>query len=264
VDRRRTAPAGLLAAIAVSQIGDVVAVVALPWFVLQMTGSAARTGLTAFATTVPLAIGAVVAGPIVDRAGPRRTTVVADLGAAAAIAAIPLAQATGRLSFGLLLLLAFAAGAAQAPGRTARRAMLPGLADAANYSLERVNSASTTTEHLGYVLGAPLAGVLIAVLGAPGALWLDAASFVLSAVVVLLTVPVVRSTGQRPALPAGLRYIRRTPIIRTFFIIWTVGAFLVTPLSNELLPVYAHQRPGSAGALAAAITALGAGGFTAR
>jgi MFS family permease len=63
-------------------------------------------------------------------------------------------------------------------------------------------------------------------------------------------------------LPAGLRYIRRTPIIRTFFIIWTVGAFLVTPLSNVLLPVYAHQRLGSAGALAAAITALGAGGLT--
>jgi len=154
--------AGLLAANAVSQLGNVVAVVALPWFVLETTGSAARTGITAFATTVPLALGATMAGPFVDRLGARRVSVLGDLAAGTAIAGIPLLHGLGRLDFALVLLFAFLAGAAEAPGRTARRALLPRLAQRAGVSLERTNSVSTTTEHLGYVLGAPLAGVLIA------------------------------------------------------------------------------------------------------
>src|SRR4051794_6232319 len=101
---------GLLAANAVSQVGNVVAVVALPWYVLETTGSAARTGVVAFATTLPLALGAVAAGPIVDRLGARRSSVLADLGAGAAIAAIPVLDRLGVLEFWLLLIMAFAAG----------------------------------------------------------------------------------------------------------------------------------------------------------
>ena len=166
----------LIAANAISQLGNVVAVVALPWFVLETTGSPARTGITAFAATVPLALGAVFAGPVVDRLGARRASVLADLGAGIAIAGVPLLHQLGALEFWVVLLLAFAAGAIEAPGRTARKAMLPELAQRAHMSLERANSVSTTSEHLGYVLGAPLAGVVIAAAGAPQALWVDAAS----------------------------------------------------------------------------------------
>jgi len=63
---------------------------------------------------------------------------------------------------------------------------------------------------------------------------------------------------------AGLRYAVTSPIIRTFFVIWTVGAFLVTPLSAVVLPVYAREQLGGAGALAAAVTCLGAGGLCGR
>src|SRR5215213_8109744 len=109
----------LVAANAISQLGNVIAVVALPWFVLETTGSAARTGIAAFAATLPLALGAVFAGPVVDRLGARRASVLADLGAGAAIAGIPVLHSLDRLDFWLVLALAFAAGALEAPGRTA-------------------------------------------------------------------------------------------------------------------------------------------------
>ncbi|WP_433291962.1 MFS transporter [Actinoplanes sp. CA-030573] len=259
--RARGGLAGLLTATAISQVGNVVALVALPWFVLETTGSAARTGLTAFATTVPLAAGAIGAGPLVDRLGPRRTAVLADLGAACAIGAIPLAHAAGRLHFGLLLALAFAAGAFEAPGRTARRSLLPALAVQSGTSLERANAVATVTEHLGYLIGAPLAGVLIGVVGAAGSLWLDAGSYAVSALITITTVAVAGARAGRPPVLAGLRFVRSSPIIRTFFVIWTAGAFLVTPLSAVLLPVYARERFGGAAALAAMVTALGAGGL---
>src|SRR5688572_18551527 len=115
----RTGFVALVSANAVSNLGNVVAVVALPWFVLDTTGSPARAGLVAFATTLPLAVGALVGSSLVDRIGVRRASIVADLGAAAAIGAIPLLHETGRLSFGALLACALAAGAFEAPGRAA-------------------------------------------------------------------------------------------------------------------------------------------------
>src|SRR5688500_15259700 len=181
---RRIALFCLIAANAVSQLGNVIALVALPWYVLETTGSATLTGVTAFAATLPLAAGAVVAGPVGDLIGARRASVLADLAAGAAIGGVPLSAALGTTPYWLVLVLAFAAGAFEAPGRTARRAMMPDLAGRAGVSLERANSVSTTSEHLGYLLGAPLAGVLIASFGAPRALWIDAASFVVSAVIV--------------------------------------------------------------------------------
>lgn len=251
----------LVAANSVSQLGNVVALVALPWFVLETTGSPARAGLTAFATTVPLALGAIVGAPLVDRIGTRRASVAADLGAAAAIASIPLLHSLDALAFWNLLVLAFAAGAFEAPGRAARRAMFPDLAAAGGMELERANSIATTSEHTGYVLGAPLAGILIAGLGAPNALWLDAASFVLSAALVAGWVPTVRAAIGRTRMLDGLRFVRRAPLLRTFFVIWTVGAFLIGPLAAVVLPVYAREELGGSGSLAAAVTAYGLGGL---
>jgi MFS family permease len=239
----------------------VVAVVALPWFVLVTTGSPARTGIAAFATTVPLAIGSIVGGPIVDRIGARRASVLADLGAGAAIAGIPLLHQLGALEFWQLVLLAFGAGAFEAPGRAARRAMLPDLAERARMPLERANSISTTSEHTGYVLGAPLAGILIAALGAPNALWVDAASFALSACIVAGGVPSVRPAIGRTRMLDGLRFVLETPLLRTFFVIWTVGGFLIGPLAAVVLPVYAREQFGTAGSLAASVTAYGVGGL---
>jgi hypothetical protein len=128
-------------------------------------------------------------------------------------------------------------------------------------SLERANSISTTSEHIGYILGAPLSGLLIAALGAPNALWLNAGSFAVSAGLLAAGVPSVRAAIGRTRMRDGLRFVLRTPLLVTFFTIWTVGAFLIGPLAAVILPVYAQQELGGAGSLAATVTAYGAGGL---
>jgi hypothetical protein len=89
----------LLAANAISLLGNVVAAVAIPWLVLEETGSAALTGLAAALAALPLAVGALFGGAVVDRLGARRASVIADVASGAAVAAIPLLDAAGRLSF---------------------------------------------------------------------------------------------------------------------------------------------------------------------
>jgi MFS family permease len=224
-------------------------------------GAPGRSG-TAFAATAPLAMGALGGGRLVDRVGARRASVLADAGAATAIAGIPLLHGAGVLAFWRVVALAFLAGASEGPGRAARRAMIPDLAGRGGIPLERANAVSTTSEHLGYVVGAPAAGGLIAVVGAADALWLDAASFLLSA---LLVAAGARSAAVVAAadghLAGDVRFVARHPLLRTLFAIWTTGAFLVAPLSAVLLPVYAKERLGGPGSLAVCVAALGAGGL---
>src|ERR671921_16482 len=96
---RRTPILALLGANAVSETGNVLAFVAIPWFVLQTTGSAARTGLTGAAFLLAAVVAGVVGGPGVDRAGFKRTSIVADLSGAVTVALIPLLSYTSRLAF---------------------------------------------------------------------------------------------------------------------------------------------------------------------
>ena len=127
--------------------------------VLQTTGSATRTGLAAFAGLVPIVLSGFFGGALVDRLGYRRTSVLADLASAAAVAAIPLIHATVGLAFWQLLVLVFLGGLLDAPGATARTALLPDLAVRAGWSLERASGASAVVERASRLAEAPLAGI---------------------------------------------------------------------------------------------------------
>jgi predicted MFS family arabinose efflux permease len=86
----RTGIRSLLTAQAVGQVGNLMVFVAGPWFVLETTGSAARTGIVSGALAMGAVIPAVLGGPLVDRLGFKRSSVLADLASAAAVAAVPL------------------------------------------------------------------------------------------------------------------------------------------------------------------------------
>ncbi|MFL5953243.1 MAG: MFS transporter [Gaiellaceae bacterium] len=254
--------AGLIVANAVSLTGNVVAIVAIPWLVLTTTGSPARTGIAAFCTTLPLGVGALFGGAIVDRFGARPTSIACDLAAGLAFAAIPLLHLLGVLRFWHVLALAVAGSALDGPAQGARQALLPELRERASVSAERANAFWTTTEHTGYVLGAPLAGVLVASFGAPTALWVDAASFGVSALTIALVVPRTTTRGAGAVDPlGGLRLIAHDSALRSFLVVWTLGNFLIAPLAAVWLPVYARERLGGAGALGVLVTAYGVGGI---
>ena len=92
---------GVLTAMAVALSGTAVSAVALPWFVLATTGSAARTGLVAFCEMTPYVVVKLFSGPLVDRSGPRTVSWTTDLVSALAAAAVPLLHALDLLSFPL-------------------------------------------------------------------------------------------------------------------------------------------------------------------
>jgi MFS family permease len=188
---RRAPLFALLGANAISLVGTMLTMVALPWFVLETTGSAAMTGLAGFFVALPGFIAGIFGGVLVDRFGYKRMSVVADLISGVAITLVPLLHHTVGLAFWQLFALIFLGGLLEIPGVTARRAMLPELARMAGWRLERVNSSFEAIQYIALLLGPPFAGILIAWLGASDVLWIDAATFAVSAAIVTAAIPAV-------------------------------------------------------------------------
>jgi MFS family permease len=263
--RSRLPIVALLGANAISMTGNVAALVAIPWFVLKTTGSPARTGVTAFAGLLPVVLSGLFGGALVDRIGYRRTSIIGDLTSAATVAAIPLLSTTIGLAFWQLVLLVFLGGLLDAPGGTARTSLIPDVAARAGWSFERATGASAVIERASRLAGAPLAGILIAVVGATNVLWVDAASFLLSAAVIAIGVPRpavlprAQARGRYLAeLREGFAFLRRDRTLGTLVAVVSLTN-LLDAVSIVALPVYAIRIYGTPISLGLMLGAAGAG-----
>jgi MFS family permease len=264
--RRRVPILALLAANAVSETGNVLAFVAIPWFVLQTTGSAVRTGLTGAVFLLAAVVAGVFGGPVVDRLGFKRASIVADLAGAVTVALVPLLYHTVGLLFWQLLVLVFLGGFLDAPGHTARQSLVPDLAGRAGMGIERANSMFQGIQFASLLLGPPLAGLLISLFAPGNVLWIDAATFVVSATLVAALVPTpaprsgVRRAGRYLAeLAAGLAFIRRDRLVVWMFGIGVVANSLAVPLFAVVLPFFAKEAYGSAVDLGLMLGGFGSG-----
>jgi len=254
---RRRGPLGALyAANAVSLTGNVLTTLAVPWFVLETTGSAAKAGITGAFAFLPIVIAGVFGGAVVDRLGFRRTSILADVASGATVASIALLSAVGVLEFWMLLALVFLGALLDAPGETARAALVPDLAELAGVGIERASAATQVVQRSSRLVGAPLAGVLIAAAGPANALWLDAASFAVSALIVAIAVPAAprraaeaSSGGYLAELAVGFRFIREDRLILALVLTVMATNFLDAAKSSVLFPVYAKDVLDSAVAL---------------
>ncbi len=255
----------LLAANAISMVGNVIAMVAIPWFVLETSGSAARTGLVGFFTILPVVLAGLLGGALIDRLGYRRTSILADLASGASMALIPLLHATLGLQFWQLIVLVFLGALLDAPGGTARSAMVPDLAAQAGMPIERAASAAQVIERGSRLVGAPVAGVLIGVMGTANVLWLDAASFLVSAVLVGACVaaaparPRAEKESYLSEWKAGLAFLRTDRLILTIVVVVMLTNFLDAAFSGVILPVYVKQIFGSPVNLGLLLAASGGG-----
>jgi MFS family permease len=259
----------LLTANALSMIGNVFAMISIPWFVLQTTGSPAKTGITGFFMTLAAVIAAFLGGAIVDRLGFKPTSILADLFSGLVFAAIPLFYATTGLAYWQLLILVFLGNLFDAPGTTAREALIPDLAAVGEISLEQASGYIQAVERGARMVGAPLAGILITVIGARNVIWIDAASFIISALIVAVFIPAgdreSRQTGETTStryladVREGLAFILKDRLLLMIILVVVVSNFLDTPLSGVIYPVYFQRYFGDAVNLGLVISAGGAG-----
>ncbi len=255
---------GWLTAEAISLLGTRVSMIAIPWLVLVTTGSATLTGLVSVAELTPLVLFKATGGPLVDRVGPRRMAITADLLSMVAVGLIPLLHRADSLTFPVLLLLVAVGGALRGPGDAAVGAMVPSLTERAEVPYERVTGLASAIERGATMIGAAIAGALVATLGAANAIIVDALSFGVCAVLLMVT---TRGVGRAvvPPEPAegaeaeptsygaqlreGWQFLRHDPVLLSLCLMIAVTNLLDLAWAAVLLPVWAHDSGAGVGAL---------------
>jgi MFS family permease len=258
---------GWLAAEGVSLIGTRVSMVALPFFVLTTTGSPEKTGLVALAEMLPLVVLKVLGGPVIDRIGARTVAIGCDVASLAVVGSIPLLHRAGHLSFPVFLALVAVAGALRGPGDSAKYTMTPTLATTAGVPLERVTGLSSTVERTASMLGAAVAGTLVAVIGPADALVVDALSFGGSALLLAWAIPArTRPVVDEQADPApyveqlreGWRFLREDAVLVGLTVMVALTNLIDLAWAAVLVPVWGLEHGGAAAVGALFATFAGA------
>ncbi|GAB3677123.1 macrolide resistance MFS transporter Mrx(A) [Actinocorallia lasiicapitis] len=213
--------AALLVAEGFSVTGSVVTRMALPWFVLVSSGSAGRMAVVLAAQMGAMALSGVVSGAAAAGLGARRVLLVGDAVRGVLIAVVPVMHGAGVLRWEFVVAVAAGIGLFFTPHHSARLVLLPALCGKDEGALARANSVLQAVNRGSLLLGPPIAGVLIGVVGAASVLWIDVASFAVSFVLVFLFVRVDRDVaGVRAAgFWVGLRTVAGGAVLRP----WTIA-----------------------------------------
>ncbi|WP_250286695.1 MFS transporter [Streptomyces atroolivaceus] len=251
---------------AVSALGTQMTMLALPWLVLETTGSATRAGLVFAAQVLPMALLGFAGGEVIQRLGARRTMAVSDLARAPVVALIPLLQTLGALNLAVLVAIVAALGALAVPYHAAQRVLAMELLSPHARSLARANSALTGVQNGSAFAGPALAGALIPLVGTTSVVWLDAATFAFSGLLLLRRVPAGgggaggSAAGPR-GLWAGVRHLCGDWFLSRAMLSTVVFGLMLRTLMITM-PVLAFARfEGDARVGGLLIATLGAGGL---
>ncbi len=270
-ERRRRGIFALLGANGVSTLGTRMSMLAIPWFVLTTSGSAAQTGLVAFAETAPYVAVMAFGGPLVDRIGAWRVAIASELIAGAAMGLIPVLHLTGSLSLPVLAILAATAGCVRGAGDTGNRVLVPSLAESARMPMERASGLFDGVSRVAGMLGIPAAGLLIAATSAPAVIAFDAASFAISAMVIGLLVPASSQPEQPPEelgagylarLGQGFRHLRGDRLLLGIAFMVLVTNLIDAAIGSVLMPLWGAERLGSPVGIGLISGAFGLGAVT--
>jgi MFS family permease len=204
-----------------SSVGTWLAFIALVVDVYDRTQDANWVSALLIAEFLPIILIGFVAGRLIDRASRRWILITADLARVAVFCVLPFAGS----AFDIVL-LAFAAGVATSVFRPAVYAGLPNLVS--DRDLPHANGLLQTADNLTWTVGALAGGALVTAAGTDAAYWVNAASFLVSALLIMRIRESLEqgvpepSLGRRRDLVEGLALAVRSRALLTVLVAWSI------------------------------------------
>jgi MFS family permease len=223
---------------AVSQFGTQISYVALPLLaVTTLNAGEFELGLLSSLATITVLVTGLPAGAWIDRVRKRPVMVTADLARAVLLGSLPVAWWLGGLTMWQLYLVAMLTGVGTLFFDVASHSVLPHIVG--RDGLTRANSLLVSTSAAMDISGRSFAGALVALIGAPLAILIDVASYLVSALFLRRLPSPAASTVREPLGPQiaeGVRFVVGNPVLRPIAL---QGAMvnLGFPLMSVLLPV---------------------------
>jgi MFS family permease len=235
----------------VSEFGSAVSAFAIPWLLLQMTGSALQMGLAFAIGFVPYLLLSLPAGVWADRHNRKRLMMAADTLRMLLVLSIPVAHAFGALVPAHLYLVMALMSACNAVFDASYTSCLPNVVG--KDQLQVANSALQAGMSTSQILGPALAGTAVGFIGAANTLVVDALSYAISAASLLaIRRPfsthglVTTEGGMLQQIAEGLRYVWSHRLIRTISLFTLVGNLGGSAASALVLYRLTHDLHASA------------------
>jgi MFS family permease len=204
-----------------SGFGTWLAFVGLTIDVKDRTDSGPWVSALLIADVLPAVVIGLLAGPLVDRLSRKGLMIGADLLRAAIFVLLPFAG-----SAAVIVVLAALAGVGTGLFRPAVYAGLPNLVE--DEDLPRANGLIQGVENFAWAIGPLLGGLLVAASGPDLAYWVNAGTFLASALLLsgiparVLQAGTAESHGHWRDLLEGFTFVLRSPALVTVLVVWTV------------------------------------------
>ncbi|MGI5353513.1 MFS transporter [Streptomyces sp. CA-250714] len=261
----------MLASTFTGVMGTWVLTLTMPWFVFATTGSTSHAGMVVFAELAPAVAARFLAGPVVDRVGLRRTSVITSVVETVCVVVIAVLICMDRLPFPLLLALLALMGAAGGAGTLAKGFLAPSAARYVGVAEGRGISLSSSMMTAGQVFG-PSLGALLAPVPVVG-LVVVAALFTASALIIGLALPHGMEPGHVQTDPSeeklgywrslgeGINYFRKDGLLVRLHVMLAFMGFLVAPMNGVFLPLWAKETDAGPGVIGALVSMAAFAGF---
>src|SRR5215510_2870192 len=222
----------------VSLFGDAFTMIALPWFVLQITGSGTATAGILLTLQLPAILTSMAIGSLIDRFQPRAIITIDNGLRTLIIGLIPILYWFGSLELWVLFLLTFLAGMLVPATEVGSRSVLPELVE--DKDLDAANMLWSFSLNRSLIIGPAVAGLLLASFGGPSVLFIDALTFAVMALIAI-TIPDVERSKSPVQAPLserlGLRQLWDMKVVRFTTLLSLVFFFSYEPL-EAALPLY--------------------------
>jgi MFS family permease len=233
----------------VSLIGSGVQALAIPLYILDLTGSGTMMGTFAVITMLPRIVFGPIAGVLGDRFNRKLIMIYMDFARGAAILAMAYLADAEALTISILFIFQLLISTLDISFDPATAAMLPDIIE--EDKLLRGNSILGAVNSISYIVGPALGGVLYGLFGIEVVFILNGVSFIASAISEIFIVYEQTTEKSRVSVKSvfvdiveGVSYLRRIKGLMMVLVFAMVSNFLLAPVFTVVFPFFARTVVG--------------------
>ncbi|AYA41369.1 MFS transporter [Xenorhabdus nematophila] len=259
---------GLLALNGVSILGNAITEIAIPWLILEISGSPLLVATIMSAKILPLILSIFFSAQWVDKYSAFRISLLSDAVNFLSVLLIPVFYTMDILHFYLLAVLLIFSTILDSSGRLAKDVMLAKEIKRNKSEHELINGINSTIENICDLIGPVIGSLIIALLGTINALYFDAISFLIVTLGIIILkkhfVANINEVVETPSRPRhyfleALRYIRSEKELFSVLMISSIVNFVLSPFLIVYLPYVNKQEFNSILSLGISMTCFGVG-----
>lgn len=233
----------------ISRLGDSIDTIAFMWMIYELTDSSILMGTIMTVNFLPNVVFGLFSGVFVDRWKKKPVMITGDLGRGLCVTITAVLYITGTVEPWHLYLITFINSTFETFASAARGAVIPRLVKEEEDYLT-ANSLFNASSSFAQMVGLGSAGFIIGMFGIGTAILIDAITFFICAIFMMVTrIPVIEKEKKKTKLTAenfsfdfkeGLSTAFKTPLIRISIILGISLNLFISPF-NVLAPLYADN-----------------------